>query len=178
MSRPDYQPEEWGPSAWTFLHTISFAYPENPDEATRAGMQQFFASLGHVLPCQKCRLNYHKHLQEIREDPFKNRDTLTRWVVELHNQVNKAQHKQLYEYNDVKDMYTGNHLLCGAQNSEKTTKTSKTKKPALVARFSNSPFFGFTITIVILVIVLLLLCTLVGVQCQRTCRGSSRLLLR
>ena len=28
-------PSEWGSQVWTFLHAITFVYPENPSEAEK-----------------------------------------------------------------------------------------------------------------------------------------------
>ena len=53
-------PEIWGPSAWMFLHSVSLAYPKNPDEEDRLNYGNFFNNLQPILPCQKCSNNYPK----------------------------------------------------------------------------------------------------------------------
>ena len=61
----------WGPSAWTFLHTITFNYPENPNNQDKQNYFNFFNSLKHVLPCKKCKKHYsdnstdHSHLHRL-----------------------------------------------------------------------------------------------------------------
>ena len=36
------EPEIWGPNAWTFLHTITLNYPENPSEDDKQNHKDFF----------------------------------------------------------------------------------------------------------------------------------------
>ena len=54
----------WGPSLWFFLHTVSFNYPENPTEDDKRNYHNFFDSLKHVLPCEKCKDHYKQNIQK------------------------------------------------------------------------------------------------------------------
>ena len=94
----DYQPQEWGPSAWKFLHTITFAYPDAPDQPTRERTYRFFEMLQHVLPCAKCRGHYREKFRNITSDIFRSREVLTRWLVDLHNVVNASHGKKPLSY--------------------------------------------------------------------------------
>ena len=59
-----FKPEkkDWGPGAWSFIHYVALAYPENPTGEDKENYKMFYANLINVLPCQKCALNYQKHL--------------------------------------------------------------------------------------------------------------------
>lgn len=77
----------WGPAAWLFLHAISFNYyPERKEE-----YKQFFKLLAFVLPCKKCRENYHNLISKgdlkMTNKIFKSRDTFSYWLFKLHNKV-------------------------------------------------------------------------------------------
>ena len=80
----------WGPPLWHTLHTISFNYPTHPDHETRKKYYRFIRSLGHVLPCGHCRNNYGHNLQDLQfsKAHFRNRDTFSRFIFQLHEHVN------------------------------------------------------------------------------------------
>lgn len=82
----------WGPPLWTYLHTISFYYPWNPTSRQVNDYYQQMKLLATTLPCNLCRENYRnnikkKHLK-LTKEVFKNRYTFSKWVYDLHNEVN------------------------------------------------------------------------------------------
>lgn len=102
------EPEVWGPPAWTFLHTITLNYPENPTEEDKKVYGDFFKSLEDILPCSVCRKHYKKN---IKENPInlESNEGLTKWLVDIHNKVNEYNGKKLFSYdsfiNKYSDMY-------------------------------------------------------------------------
>jgi hypothetical protein len=99
---------QWGPSAWLFLHSISFQYPENPEQKDKTNYRLFFESLQNILPCPKCQ----KHYQEnILKNPINlnSRNELIQWVIDIHNSVNKLNGKKEYSLDDVKKLYLTNY---------------------------------------------------------------------
>lgn len=131
INRVDYEPGQWGPPAWQFLHTITFGYPDEPDEEIKEDFWQFFRSLQQVLPCANCRRHYRKKLRQAEalrhtlKDPFASRGQLSRWVVELHNAVNKQTHKKNMSYKDVYDMFNDNTKLCTSPQSTSLLQTER-----------------------------------------------------
>jgi len=95
---------QWGPSAWLFLHSVSFQYPENPTDQDKNNYKIFFESLQNILPCPNCREHYQKNL---KENPMnlESRESLIKWVIDLHNLVNQKNSKKEYSYDEVKDLY-------------------------------------------------------------------------
>jgi hypothetical protein len=81
----------WGPALWLSLHTISFNYPIEPTEEQKKYYYKYFKSLQYILPCRYCRENYEKNLKthNLTKAVMKNRESLSRWVYELHEMVNK-----------------------------------------------------------------------------------------
>ena len=52
------QVNKWGPSGWTFLHTITFNYPEKPSDDDKLYYSQFFNLLSVTLPCKYCQASF------------------------------------------------------------------------------------------------------------------------
>jgi FAD-linked sulfhydryl oxidase len=101
----------WGPSAWRFLHAVTFAYPEHPTPEQRDAAMQLFLSLRHMIPCGDCCGHY---CSEIQAAPprVESRDALSRWLVDLHNRVNVRLHKPQYAYEDAKAEYLAESSQC------------------------------------------------------------------
>ena len=99
-------PEVWGPPAWTFLHSVTLAYPDNPSDVDKSNYENFFNTLQPILPCAKCSQNYYIHLQE---DPISNhldsKKSLVNWLINVHNKVNKINNKEELTYNEVMNHY-------------------------------------------------------------------------
>jgi hypothetical protein len=85
----------WGPSAWKFLHTVSFNYPDSPSNQTKINHKNFYESMGSILPCKYCRDSYIIFLKELPIDDFLgSRKLLTKWLFRIHNKVNNKLRKQ------------------------------------------------------------------------------------
>lgn len=105
----------WGPICWSFLHIISFNYPVYPTDIDKINYQNYLEALGKVLPCKYCRDNYKKNLEKTGFGPdiFTNRDTLSRYIYKLHNEVNKMLKKPKYlTYNNIRDRYENFRAHC------------------------------------------------------------------
>jgi len=116
----------WGPPLWHTLHTISFNYPVKPTKEQKDNYYNFFKNLRHVLPCKYCRINLKKNLQTIplKKSTFKNRDSLSKWVYNLHETVNKMLGKNSgLTYNDVRERYENFRARC--LEKKKKTKYEK-----------------------------------------------------
>lgn len=98
------EPNIWGPAGWTFLHSITFQYPEEPTDIDKRKYFTFFNSLKNVLPCPTCREHYEKNFEmlQIRLD---NRKELIEWLIDIHNQVNRDAGKKIYSYDEVYQIY-------------------------------------------------------------------------
>ena len=108
----------WGPSAWRFLHAVTFAYPEVPSEEHKDAARNLFRSLKLMLPCGDCCTHYcagfsldpvDKHLES--------REALSRWLVGFHNKVNARLGKPEYAYERAKAEFISDDETCSAQSS-------------------------------------------------------------
>ena len=99
-------PTIWGPSTWFFLHSITINYPYNPTETEKKNVAEFFNNLYTQLPCEKCK-NHYKQL--LRESPIESNNgdkpTLFKWLVYIHNKVNKSLGKKIWTINEVANKY-------------------------------------------------------------------------
>jgi len=113
------QVDKWGPSGWTFLHTISFNYPDNPTNDDKKKYRTFFENVGEILPCKYCRISYKKFITELPIDQFlDSRKQLTKWLYRIHNKVNNKLRKQGLlntknpKYSDICEKYDMMRAKC------------------------------------------------------------------
>jgi len=100
------EPEIWGPSGWTFLHTITLNYPDNPTEEEKMNHKDFFNNIKNVIPCPKCREHYKENLQKYPlDDVLESKEKLVKWLIDIHNEVNKSNNKKIYSYDEVIQKY-------------------------------------------------------------------------
>jgi hypothetical protein len=128
----------WGPSLWHSLHTISFNYPVYPTKEQKRHYLDFFRSLKHVLPCKYCRENYKKNIKTVplNMPTMKSRETLSRWLYELHEEINKMLHKNSnLTYDQVRTRYEMFRARC--INDKKGTMKKGMKKKKLKKRKSK-----------------------------------------
>jgi hypothetical protein len=80
----------WGPPFWHILHTISFNYPINPTKEQQKHYYDFYNNLQNILPCKYCRDNLKKNFVQLplTKQVFTNRDTLSKYVYDLHELIN------------------------------------------------------------------------------------------
>ena len=119
----------WGPSMWHFLHTMSFNYPVKPTEQQKKDYHNYLMSLQKVLPCRYCRENYFKNLKNTKfsKRVFKNRNTFSRYIYKLHEEVNKMLGKKSgLTYNQVRSRYE--HFRSRCLKDEKTIIQEQKKK--------------------------------------------------
>ena len=106
-TKQSIKPDIWGPHGWKFMHYVSLGFPNNPSEEDKRNYKNFYTSLQHILPCAKCAQNYSHNLKKYPIDNhLGSRDTLIRWVIDIHNQVNNELGKKEYTYIEALDLYT------------------------------------------------------------------------
>lgn len=112
-------PNIWGPPAWKYLHSVTLGYPECPSEEDKKRMYTFMTSVGPVLPCFKCRDNFEAHLEKypLDEKTLGSRSELVKWLINIHNDVNRYNNKAVLSYEDalshILDPYKSEILSCG-----------------------------------------------------------------
>ena len=99
------EPNIWGPHAWLFLHTITLNYPDHPTNKEKEIYRSFFKTLGGVLPCEKCREHYLINLEKYPIQ-LESKEDLTKWLFNLHNQVNIKNNKSQMDYDEFIHKYS------------------------------------------------------------------------
>jgi hypothetical protein len=111
------QANEWGPAAWKFLHTVTFDYPQDPDNNTKDNYKQLFSNLCYTLPCSHCRKSYTDLFKYICIDQYlDSREGLTFWLFIIHNLVNRKLERDLANFEDVVLKYENYRARCGSMN--------------------------------------------------------------
>lgn len=105
-------------SLWHVLHSESFhiQYSEDDDAdriLRRRGFVAFLHSLTAVMRCDKCRTHLKSYLSS---HPINADTNLAKYVVDLHNEVNRRQQKRIVPFEVASQYYLeGNTLaLCPA----------------------------------------------------------------
>lgn len=100
MNINNIEPSIWGPSGWTFMHYITLSYPDEPTYQDKTNMKNFFNNVKNVLPCEKCRINFDKHLEKypLSDDILNSRFDLINWLINIHNEVNIMNNKPVFTY--------------------------------------------------------------------------------
>ena len=133
----------WGPALWHALHTISFNYPVEPNYENKRDYKQFFMSLANVLPCKYCRDNYKKNIKSeptiLNNAVFLNRESLSRWLYNLHNRINVNLGKPIYKtYEYVQKKFEQFRAGCGSKPSQLVDSPKATEKGCVFAKKSNN----------------------------------------
>ena len=105
----------WGTGAWTFLHSITLTYPNDPTDVDKKTYKNFFETIGYLLPCNQCSNHYNDYLKEnpIDDSVLENKLSFTKWLYNVHNNVNHILNKPKIDFdefiNQYYDMYSNYH---------------------------------------------------------------------
>lgn len=142
------EPKIWGGHVWKSMHYIALALPQNPSAEDKDKYYEFYMSLKHVLPCQKCS----DHLKEVYEKyPLKlsameSASDLFEWTVKIHNEVNKKLKKPIMELSEATKLYSNSSPIVDDKNCKSYMPI---EKPFLMAHI-------FIICLLILIVILTL----------------------
>ena len=100
------QTSKWGPSAWDYLHTLTFNYPENPTNDHKKYYHELFDNLRFTLPCKYCRESYNIFFKYINIKSYlDDRLGITYWLYTIHHIVNLKLNKKKVNFIDVVNFY-------------------------------------------------------------------------
>lgn len=105
----------WGKHVWKALHYIALGYPNNPTKEQKKDYKQFYILLKSVLPCKFCREHYIENLKNhpITNKNLKNKESLVKWTIDLHNLVNKQLGYPLLSYkNALNELLDKSYEVC------------------------------------------------------------------
>ena len=122
--RQNFEPQIWGPNAWFFLESVAMGYSTDPTYEEKKAAENFFESLEHMIPCEKCRNNYKKHLKKhpLTEKVLSSRDNLFMWIVDVHNSVDVNKKKS---YDDTFQYYMDKYNVKVSESNTDNISNSK-----------------------------------------------------
>jgi hypothetical protein len=103
----------WQQLTWYIFHKISLNY----NDLYRNEYIQFFENVKVIIPCRICRNHY---IQNVSKENMKindniNHERIFNWTIDLHNLVNKLNHKKQWDYDMARNYYEkmnfNNHFL-------------------------------------------------------------------
>lgn len=101
-------PRIWGAKAWFIMYCVAFTFPHKPTIDDQLNIKTFYESFGSVLPCEKCKVNFMKHLEihPLTNNELKNRKSLLEWLILINNETNKEIGSPPVTYEQIIDKYT------------------------------------------------------------------------
>lgn len=76
-------PKIWGKAGWIFLFSIALTYEFKNKDFYKI----FFISIENILPCNSCRKNYKKHINDLNDTVFNNKENLLNWLLNIKNEI-------------------------------------------------------------------------------------------
>jgi len=101
-------PTLWGPHLWAYLHFSASNYPDKPSGEQIEEMKQWLCSLPVTIPCSSCSQHYKAYIDARRGDldvVCGSRNTLFKFLVDIHNKVNERNGKTEMSYADAWKLY-------------------------------------------------------------------------
>jgi hypothetical protein len=124
-------PAFWGRSTWTYLHTLTFNYPENPTENDKLKYYNYFKQLPEFLPCPSCASSFKIYFEYIPITAYLNDIYgITFWLYIIHFIVNSKLKKKNTDFLQVIQMYLPNKTSCSTPSNQPVNLTGKCTKPS------------------------------------------------
>lgn len=87
-------PNVWGPHYWFFLHTISYNYPNNPNQVLKRKYYDLIMNFPVFIPDNESRKTFLLLLDKYPISPYLDNSTdFQKWVHFIHNKVNERLQK-------------------------------------------------------------------------------------
>ena len=149
----------WGNQAWDFLHAVTFNYPDSPTAEQMRDHREFFELVARVLPCETCRRHFREELHEKRPvvDWLASRDQLSRWLCDVHNDVNRRTNKPIIPYTAVKAKFDAMRGTCRTDCAEDAIAAATAQRCTTFSPLVYGVAAWAAITILVLIVVALLL---------------------
>jgi hypothetical protein len=108
-------PDVFGSAMWFTLHNGVLSYPQNPTEFVREGMKQLLTNLPLLVPCLNCKEHFYTFIKTSNlMDAVSSREKLFKFIVDIHNYVNRRYGKRVYTLDEAKRFYGFNDPMKGS----------------------------------------------------------------
>lgn len=105
---PFSSPDVFGPAQWFSYHTGALGYPINPSPITIERMKNFILGIPIMIPCKNCQEHATAFIESRYSELDKicsTRDSLFKFFVDFHNQVNIRKNKPQMSYEEAYKLY-------------------------------------------------------------------------
>lgn len=93
-----------GPNCWKAFNAIIQRY-EPIDDIIKTDTQNMFFEIGQHFPCSGCRRHYQEYVKNTNwENVLSSRDTLIKFITDLHNSVNIRLGRPPISNSDARDV--------------------------------------------------------------------------
>lgn len=104
-------PSYWGPSTWTFMHTLAAKIKENMFHEIGTKLIITIINICNHLPCPECAQHSKEFWSKVKIQNIKNKTDLINILFVFHNIVNKRKRQLLFkkenlEYYNTKNLIT------------------------------------------------------------------------
>ena len=94
-------PKIWGSRYWFVLHTITFTYPQYPNDTCKRKYYDLIQNLPLFLPHEEISKEFSYLLNLYPVKPYlDSKSAFVRWMHFIHNQINKKIGKEEFSYNE------------------------------------------------------------------------------
>ena len=100
---------ELGKAGWLILHTMSVKYPLQPTQKDKDRMRAFLQYFAEQYPCSECSSHFVYYLEQ-NPPLLECRDDISRYLCQLHNEVNKFLKKPIFDCDRIYEVWGGD---CG-----------------------------------------------------------------
>jgi Erv1 / Alr family len=106
--RASNNPLVWGPPFWYVLHNGAYHYPQHSSPLHAERMKNLIIGLPVMIPCATCKEHATAFIEKHRSrliDICSSRDSLFKFFVDFHNQVNRRYGKRVLSYEEAYSIY-------------------------------------------------------------------------
>ena len=96
--------EELGRNTWGFLHTMAAYYPDKPTVEQQEDMSKLITLFSKFYPCDHCAEDFRESIKK-NEPETKSQFTLSKWMCERHNEVNRKLGKPEFDCSKVTERW-------------------------------------------------------------------------
>jgi hypothetical protein len=98
----------WGAALWKYMHFAAANYPERPSETQIHEMKSWLECLATTIPCDNCAKHFRAYMDKYKSQMYNicsSKDTLFKFLVDIHNKVNERLGKPIVSYEDAYKLY-------------------------------------------------------------------------
>jgi FAD-linked sulfhydryl oxidase len=118
---------ELGRAAWKLFHTTMARFPDEPTKDESDALKSYIHLFARLYPCGECAQHFQQILKKYPPQTG-SRSSAAAWACFVHNQVNEAKGKPIFDCSNIGDWYD-----CGCAEDEKDEMSKAGAKSTAIA---------------------------------------------